>query len=325
MLVFALIEEGVASKQGKVRLLPIKINELELQRFAIQASSLLSSFYPRYFGYYERAVTIYTHTSDQYSVFGTRVISCSPREALYVLDGLLENDTILRPREHYTDTHGFTEQLFGLCFLLGYSFMPRLRDLADQQPYKVDRTLPLDTLGTLVHTGIDLDLIPEQWDQLVRVTASLRNRVVSAHVVLQRLSSASPSDRVAKALSALGRIVKTIFIPRYIHEENIRRRVQLQLNRGEARHELARWLFFANRGEFRTGDYEEIMNKASCLSLLSNAVKIGNIVGQLHAAGEQIDDADLSAHSWSVSAATDRRYSQSCIVSKMLPTASFTR
>jgi TnpA family transposase len=47
-----------------------------------------------------------------------------------VLDGLLENDTILRPREHYTDTHGFTEQLFGLCFLLGYSFMARLRDLA---------------------------------------------------------------------------------------------------------------------------------------------------------------------------------------------------
>jgi TnpA family transposase len=58
-------------------------------------------------------------------------------------------------------------------------------------------------------------------------------------------------------------------------------------------------LFFANRGEFRTGDYEEIMNKASCLSLLSNAVlvwntiKIGNIVGQLRAAGEQIDDADI--------------------------------
>ena len=81
-------------------------------------------FYPRYFGYYERAITIYTHTSDQYSVFGTRVISCSPSEALYVLDGLLENDTVLRPREHYTDTHGFTEQLFGLCFLLGYSFIP---------------------------------------------------------------------------------------------------------------------------------------------------------------------------------------------------------
>ena len=47
-----------------------------------------------------------------------------------MLDGLLENETVLRPREHYTDTHGFTEQLFGLCYLLGYSFMPRRKDLA---------------------------------------------------------------------------------------------------------------------------------------------------------------------------------------------------
>jgi TnpA family transposase len=38
------------------------------QRFGIQQSSLLAFYYPRYFGYYERAVTVYTHTSDQYSV-----------------------------------------------------------------------------------------------------------------------------------------------------------------------------------------------------------------------------------------------------------------
>ena len=106
------------------------------QRFGVQAGSLLGALYPRYFGYYDRAVTVYTHTSDQYSVFGTRAISCSAREAVYVLDGLLENDTVLGPREHSTDTHGYTEHLFGLCYLLGYSFMPRLRGLADQQLYK---------------------------------------------------------------------------------------------------------------------------------------------------------------------------------------------
>ena len=150
------------------------------QRFGIQASSLLASFYPRYFGYYERAVTLYTHTSDQYSVFGTRAISCSAREALYVLDGLLENDTILHPHEHSTDTHGFTEQLFGLCYLLGYSFMPRLRDLADQQLYRVDPETPPENLRPLLRAGLDLSLLAEQWDQLVRVAASLRNRVASA-------------------------------------------------------------------------------------------------------------------------------------------------
>ena len=270
------------------------------QRFGLQASSLLGSFYPRYFGYYERAFTIYSHLSNQFSVFSTQVISCSPREALYVLDGLLQNDTLLRPREHYTDTHGFTEQLFALCYLLGYSFMPRLRDLADQQLYRATSEVSVGQLQPLFHGTADVALIREQWDQLVRVAASLRNRSAPAHVVLQRLTTASPSDRVAKALTALGRIIKTIFILRYLHEDPLRRRIQLQLNRGEARHEVARWLFFANRGEFRTGDYEEIMNKASCLSLLSNAVVVWNtlamekIVTQLRANGQDVLDAHLA-------------------------------
>jgi hypothetical protein len=109
------------------------------QRFGVQASSLLASFYPRYFGFYDRAITVYTHVSDRFSAFSSRAISCSPREAIYVLDGLLDNNTLLRPREHYTDTHGFIEQLFGPCYLLGFSFMPRLKDLKDQQLYRIER------------------------------------------------------------------------------------------------------------------------------------------------------------------------------------------
>jgi len=72
----------------------------------------------------------------------------------------------------------------------------------------------------------------------------------------------------------LGRLGKSVHILRYINEEPLRRAIQLQLNRGEFRHALAKWLFFANHGAFRTGDYEEIMNKVSCLSLLSNAVLV---------------------------------------------------
>src|SRR6266446_3726711 len=92
-----------------------------------------------YYGYYEKAIGIYTHVSDQDAVFSTQVISCSPREALYVLDGLLNNNTVLQIREHTTDTHGYTEIVFALCHLLGFYFMPRIRDLKDQQLYRVDR------------------------------------------------------------------------------------------------------------------------------------------------------------------------------------------
>lgn len=69
------------------------LSSSDAQRFGTRASSLLASYYPRYYGYYEKAIGIYTHISDQSAVFSTQVISCSPREALYVLDGLLANNT----------------------------------------------------------------------------------------------------------------------------------------------------------------------------------------------------------------------------------------
>lgn len=270
------------------------------QRFGVQQSSLLASFYPRYFGYYERAVTVYTHTSDQHSVFGTEVISCGLREALYVLDGLLENDTELRPQIHFTDTHGYTEHLFGLCYLLGFSFRPRIRDLSDQKLYKIDSSQSHEKIESLFSGRIDVSVIHEQWDALVRIASSLKNKTAPAHLVVGRLARAHPQDRLAKALTALGRVVKSTYVLRYLHDEKIRRQVQLQLNRGEARHQLGKHLFFANQGQFRSGDYEEMMNKASCLSLLSNIVLVANtkaiakLVKELRAQGEVVEDADLA-------------------------------
>jgi TnpA family transposase len=98
----------------------------------------------------------------------------------------------------------------------------------------------------------------------------------------------------------LGRAVKTIYILRYLHDSALRDRVHLQLNRGESRHELARRLFFANQGAFRSGDYEEIMNKVSALSVLSNAVLVWNtvrfaeIVRRLEARGDVVHRVDLA-------------------------------
>jgi TnpA family transposase len=270
------------------------------QRFAVERRSLLGSVYPRYFGYYDRALQLYTHTSDQNSVYGTQAISCAPREAGYVLGGILDNDTELTIREHTSDTNGFTEHLFGLCALLGINFMPRLKDLPDQILSRIDRAADYGVLQPLLRGRINIDLILEQWDQLVRLAASLKDLLAPAHVVMQRLVNANASDRLAGALSQLGRLMKTLHILRYIQEEPLRDAIQLQLNRGEFRHILAKSLFFANWGSFRSGDYEEVMNKASCLSLLSNAVLVWNtvhiarIVDQLRAAGHEVKDEDLA-------------------------------
>ncbi len=276
------------------------LSSSDAQRFKIRADSLLASYYPRYYGYYEKAIGIYTHVSDQYAVYSTKAISCSPREALYVLDGLLENNTILKIREHTTDTHGYTEIVFALCYLLGYYFMPRIRDLKDQQLYKVERNVDHGIFNPLLNKTADIGIVEEQWETMIHVAQSLKERTAPAHLIVQRLTNSFPADRLSRAVTNLGRIIKTEYILRYITDKPLRRTVQLQLNKGEYRHKLPRWVFFANQGEFTTGDYEEIMNKASCLSLVSNAIlywntsRISDVVESLRNQGEIVDDETLA-------------------------------
>lgn len=270
------------------------------QRFIITASSLLSSYYPRYAGYYDKMIGVYTHTSNQLSVTSTQAISCSPRESLYVIDGLLDNNTILSLKEHTTDTEGFTEHVFALCHLLGIRFMPRIKDLKSQQLYRVDKETVYGELNTLLTKTADVELVTEQFDEMVRVAGSLKKRLCPAHEIIRRLSKGSPSDKLSKAFTQLGRILKTQYIFQYITDSDLRDKVQRQLNKGEHRHQLARCIFFANQGKFQVGDYEEIMNKSSCLSLVSNAVlywntvKITEIINQLKNNGEEISDRTLT-------------------------------
>ncbi|WP_407211110.1 Tn3 family transposase [Citrobacter portucalensis] len=77
----------------------------------------------------------YTHISDQYAPFSTRVVNVGVRDSTYVLDGLLYHESDLRIEEHYTDTAGFTDHVFALMHLLGFRFAPRIRDLGETKLY----------------------------------------------------------------------------------------------------------------------------------------------------------------------------------------------
>ena len=57
-----------------------------------------------------------------------------------------------------------------------------------------------------------------------------------------------------------------------------RAHIRRQLNHGESRHALARRLFFANQGTFDVGDLDEMMNKVTAPSVLSNALLVWNAV-----------------------------------------------
>ena len=88
----------------------------------------------------------YTHVSDQYAPFHTKVIAATAARRAHVLDGLLRHESGCDP-EHYTDTGGATDHVFGLCHLLGFRFAPRLRDLEDRRLYTCRRHAGYEALG----------------------------------------------------------------------------------------------------------------------------------------------------------------------------------
>jgi hypothetical protein len=98
----------------------------------------------------EPGVLFYTHVSDQYAPFHTKVINATVRDATHVLDGLLYHESDLKIEEHYTDTAGFTDHVFALCHLLGFRFAPRIRDLADRRLYVPDKGSRCPALGDLI-------------------------------------------------------------------------------------------------------------------------------------------------------------------------------
>jgi TnpA family transposase len=61
------------------------------------------------------------------------VIAATAGEAPYVLDGLLYHQTGLTIEEHYTDTGGASDHVFGLMPFFGYRFAPRLRDIKERR------------------------------------------------------------------------------------------------------------------------------------------------------------------------------------------------
>jgi len=76
----------------------------------------------------------------------------------------------------------------------------------------------------------------------------------------------------------LGRIERTLLILNWLQDTELRRRVNAGLNKGEARHALARAVFFNRLGEIRDRSFDQQRYRASGLNLVTAAIVLWNTV-----------------------------------------------
>ncbi len=220
----------------------------------------------------EPGVQFYTHISDQYAPFHIKVINVGVRDATYVLDGLLYHESDLRIEEHYTDTAGFTDHVFALMHLLGFRFTPRIRDLAEKRLYIPDNQKAYPTLSSLIGNTINHKQIRAHWDEILRLATSIRQGTVTASLMLRKLGSYPRQNGLALALREIGRIERTLFELQWIQDPELRRRVQVGLNKGEGKNALSRAVCFNRLGEMRDRSFENQRYRASGLNIVVAAI-----------------------------------------------------
>src|SRR5216110_684013 len=148
-------------------------------RFVVPVRSINTGPNPRYFGV-SRGVTYFNFTSDQFSGFHAIVIPGTIRDSLYLLAGLLEQQTSLHPTEIMTDSAPYSDLVFGLFWLLGYQFSPRLAGIGETRFWRVDETADYGALGGIARHRINTNLISQNWDDMLRVAGSLKLGTVNA-------------------------------------------------------------------------------------------------------------------------------------------------
>jgi TnpA family transposase len=267
-------------------------------RFVTPVRTIHAGPNPKYFGS-GRGVTYYNFTSDQFTGFNGIVIPGTLRDSLYLLEGILEQQTILQPREVMTDTAGYSDIIFGLFGFLGYQFSPRLADIGEARFWRLDPESDYGVLNGLAKQRIRRDIIIRYWDDMLRVAGSLKLGTVNATRMMQTLQRGGKPTMLGRAISEFGRIYKTRYLLAYLDDAGYRRRILTQLNRGESRHSLARAVFYGKRGEIRQPYREGQEDQLGALGLVVNAIVLWNTrymglaLDLIRESGQSVNTADV--------------------------------
>jgi len=242
------------------------------QKYGVHKDSLHANYSFKYFGK-GKGVSAYNFIDDRHFLFHSTVISSSEREAAYVIDGLLHNN-IVKSDIHSTDTHGYTELIFAITHLLGFSFAPRIKNPKKQSLYSfVNRKIYQEAgFKILPDRYINTEIILERWDDILRFAATIKLKETTASQLFKRLSSYSKKHPLYTAIKAFGQIIKTIFLLYYIDDTVFRQSIGKQLNISELTNKFSKAISYGNNQDLDYATKEEQILAEDCKRLIKNSI-----------------------------------------------------
>lgn len=214
-------------------------------KWNLYEQNLLSEYHIRYGGY---GGIGYYHVSDKYIALFSHFIPCGVYEAVYILDGMIKNESDIQPDTIHGDTQAQSAPVFGLAYLLGIDLMPRIRNIKDLIFFKPEKGIIYKHINSLFNESINWCLIETHMPDMLRIALSIKAGKLTPSDILRRLGTYSRKNRVYFAFRELGRVVRTIFLLKYIGDIELRKTVQSATNKSEEFNNFTKWLFFGGEG-----------------------------------------------------------------------------
>ena len=242
----------------------------------------------------------YRHISDTYIALFSHFIPCGVWEAVYIIEGLLRNESDVDPTVIHADTQGQSLPVFGLAALLGFDLLPRIRNWHDLNFYRPSPTTRYEHIdGLFDDNSIDWKLIETHWSDLLQIAISIREGRLSSVTLLRRLGNNSRKNRLYRAFRELGRVIRTVTLLRYLSDPQLREQITAITNRTEAFHGFADWLMFGGKliGHNDPDHHEKVIKfnelLANCV-IYQNACDITAAANTLAAEGHPVSPEDLA-------------------------------
>jgi TnpA family transposase len=216
-----------------------------------------------------------------------------PGKDIYFIN---ENTSDVQPDTVHADTQGQSIAIFGLAYLLGIQLMPRIRNWKDLA-FDSERFSHIDTL---FNEQVDWDLIETMLPNMLRVALSIKAGTIMPSTILRRLNTYSRKNKLYFAFCELGRVVRTIFLLKYLSSLELRHIIQAATNKSEAFNQFVQWVCFGGQGLITPNIRDEQRKLIKYNHLVANLLAFHNLVSmskalqQLTTEGKSIEWEALS-------------------------------
>ncbi len=107
---------------------------------------------------------------------------------------------------------------------------------------------------------------------MIKYTTALRLGTAETEAILRHFTRKNVQHPTYKAFAELGKAIKTIFLCRYLHSEELRREINEELNVVEQWNGATDFVFFARRGEMASNRREDHEISMLALHLIQNCM-----------------------------------------------------